>query len=194
MRSVASPLAPTFRSALQGRVLAATLLDPQREWGLTELAHHLEAPSTSVQDEVTRLIDGQILTDRKVGRTRVVKPHPTNPAVPPLTQLTLVTYGPHTVVAQEFEGLDAERVVIFGSWAARFHGIPGSTPQDIDVMVVGSPARGEVYAAAERADRRLNLEVNPVIRPSDVWDDPKSDPLMDELQRRPFVTVLERDQ
>jgi hypothetical protein len=39
-----------------------------------------------------------------------------------VTQLTLVTFGPQTVVAGVFDGLGADRVVVFGSWAARYHG------------------------------------------------------------------------
>ena len=115
-----------------------------------------------------------------------------SPAVAPLTQLTLVTFGPQTVVADEFMGLGAHRVVVFGSWAARYHGQAGALPADIDVLVVGDGIdRADLYAAAERAEARLGMPVNPVLRPSGAWDEPEGDALLVEVQSRPYVDVTE---
>ena len=104
-----------------------------------------------------------------------------------MTQLTLVTFGPQTVVTDEFASLGAERVIVFGSWAARYHGEPGPLPADIDVLVVGDVARADVYAAAERAEARLGMPVNPVLRNPAAWDDPTGDPLLAEIHTRPYV-------
>ena len=144
---------------------------------------------TTVQSEVARLSEGSVLATRKVGRSRVVRANTASPAVAPLTQLTLVTFGPQTVVADEFAALGAERVIVFGSWAARYHGEPGPLPADIDVLVVGDVARVDAYAAAERAEARLGMPVNPVLRTSAAWDDPTGDPLLTEIQARPLVDV-----
>jgi len=190
MRSDGPVLAPTFRSRVQGELLALVLLHPDREWTVGELAGRLAVPVTTVQGEVTRLAEGAVLATRKVGRTRVVRANTANRAVAPLTQLTLVTFGPQTVVAEEFDGLGADRVVVFGSWAARYHGEPGPAPADIDVLLVGDGLdRGVVYAAAERAEGRLRIPVNPVLRPGGSWDDPDEDALMTEIQARPYVDV-----
>ena len=43
MRTTAPPLLPVFRSHLQGELLAATLLAPNREESLTDLARRLAA-------------------------------------------------------------------------------------------------------------------------------------------------------
>jgi hypothetical protein len=190
MRSDGPVLAPTFRSRVQGELLALVLLHPDREWTVGELAGRLAVPVTTVQGEVTRLAEGAVLATRKVGRTRVVRANTANRAVAPLTQLILVTFGPQTVVAEEFDGLGADRVVVFGSWAARYHGEPGPAPADIDVLLVGDGLdRGVVYAAAERAEGRLRIPVNPVLRPAGSWDDPDGDALMTEIQARPYVDV-----
>jgi len=175
---------------MQGDLLALVLLHPEREWTIAELADRLAVPVTTVQGEVSRLAAGAVLATRKVGRTRVIRANVDNPAVAPLTQLTLVTFGPQTVVADEFNGLGADRVVVFGSWAARYHGEPGASPADIDVLLVGDGlARSAVYAAAERAEARLRIPVNPVLRPSGSWDDPEGDALVTEIQARPYVEV-----
>lgn len=190
MRSDAPVLAPTFRSRAQGDLLALVLLHPDREWTVSELARELGVALTTAQTEVARLADGGVLTTRKIGRARVVRANSDSPVVAPLTQLTLVTFGPQTVVADEFAHLGAERVVVFGSWAARYHGEPGPLPSDIDVLVVGDGIpRTDVYAAAERAEARLGLPVNPVLRPTGAWDQPAGDPLLTEIHARPYVDV-----
>ena len=86
------------------------------------------------------------------------------------TELLTVTFGPRTVVAEEFDGVSGvEQVFVYGSWARRHRGELGSEPGDVDVMVVGSPDRDEVYAAAKRAEQRLGMPVNPTVRSAKAW-------------------------
>lgn len=80
--------------------------------------------------------------------------------------------------------------MIFGSWAARYLGEAGPGPHDLDVLVVGRPTRESVYDAADRAQHRLALPVNLVIRTADAWRAAK-DPLVSRIQASPLVTVLE---
>lgn len=82
--------------------------------------------------------------------------------------------------------------MVFGSWAARYHGEVGPLPADIDVLVVGDVDRAAVYAAAERAEARLGMPVNPILRPSSSWIDPSGDALLLKLQSRPYVDVTGR--
>jgi hypothetical protein len=51
--------------------------------------------------------------------------------------------------------------------------------------------RVDVYAAAERAEARLQMPVNPVLRPADSWADPAGDALMTEIQARPYLDLSE---
>ena len=73
-----------------------------------------------------------------------------------LTELLFLSWGPLQVIADEFAELaGVERVLIFGSWAARYQQRPGPPPHDLDVLVVGRPTRASVYDAADRAQQRL---------------------------------------
>lgn len=81
-----------------------------------------------------------------------------------LTQLLEITFGPRAVIAEELAIQGAEQVVTFGSWAARHEGQTGPPPDDIDVLVVGRVDRADVCDAADRANARLGIEVNPVVR------------------------------
>ena len=194
MRSAAPALLPVFRSKLQADILAALLLNPERECSLTDLARRFDAPLSTVHYEVKRLTEAGLLRRRNVGRSAIVQANSGNRLVEPLAELLFRSWGPMQVVADEFAGLDgAERVLIFGSWAARYDQRPGPPPHDLDVLVVGRPRREYVYDAADRAEQRLAMPVNPVIRTADAWRN-ATDPLVQQIQSGPFVTVLVPDE
>jgi DNA-binding transcriptional ArsR family regulator len=193
MRSAAPALLPIFRSRLQADILAALLLNPGDEHSMTELAKRFDTPLSTVHGEVKRLTDAGLLRRRDVGRTALVRANPENRLTKPLTELLQLSWGPLQVVAEEFAGLErVDQVLIFGSWAARFHERSGKPPHDVDVLVVGRPSREDIYDAADRAQYRLGMPVNPVIRSADTWR-LASDPLVRQIQSSPVVTVLMPD-
>lgn len=190
MRSSAPALLPIFRSHLQADILAALLLNPEREYSLTDLAQRFDAPLSTVHGEVKRLTEAGLLRRRTIGRSAMVQANSGNRLVEPLTELLFLSWGAMQVVAGEFSELEgAERVLIFGSWAARYLQSPGPPPHDLDVLIVGRPTRESVYDAADRAQHRLGMPVNPVIRTADAWRD-AADPLVQQIQSGPFVVVL----
>ncbi len=193
MRSAAPALLPVFRSQLQADILAALLLNPEREYSMTELAQRFGSPLSTVHGEVKRLTEAGLLRRRNVGRSAMVQANTGNRLVEPLAELLFLSWGPLQVIADEFAGLaGAERVLIFGSWAARYLQRPGPPPNDLDVLVVGRPTRVSVYDAADRAQQRLAMPVNPVIRPAEAWRD-AADPLVQQIQSGPIVVVLVPD-
>jgi DNA-binding transcriptional ArsR family regulator len=193
MRTAAPALLPVFRSQLQADILAALLLHPGREYSVTDLAQRFDAPLSTVHGEVRRLTEAGLLRRRNVGRSALVQANSGNRLVEPLAELLFLSWGPLQVVAEEFAELDgAERVLIFGSWAARYHQQHGPPPHDLDVLVVGRPTREAVYDAADRAQQRLGMPVNPVIRTGDAWRQ-AADPLVQQIQSGPFVAVLVPD-
>ncbi|RIJ78809.1 Lrp/AsnC family transcriptional regulator [Nakamurella silvestris] len=188
MRSDAPALFPVFRSQAQARILAAVLLRPDAETSPADLHRRLGLPLTTVADEVRRLVAAGIFLSRSVGRSNLVRANTDQPTVTPLTQLVMLTLGPRDVIEEEFSVLGASRVLIFGSWAARYQGEPGKPPNDVDVLLVGKVDRDAVYAAAERAQERLTLAVNPVIVSERRWNDP-TDPLMSQIRAAPIVDL-----
>jgi len=168
------------------------LLHPDTEYTIAELTQRLSVPQSTVSGEVRRLADAGILDVRPVGRSRLVSANRGSRLVGPLTELLTLTYGPHVVVADEFAGLqDVVLVAIFGSWAARYEGQRGQPPNDVDVLVVGTPDRIAMYAAADRAQSRLGWPVNPTACSPDQWAHP-TEPLIREIKSRPYVLVIDR--
>lgn len=189
MRSSAPALFPVFRTSAQAEILAATLLHPGREQTISDLSRLLDIPLATVSDEVARLIDAQILLSRHVGRAKLVRANTHNRLVGPLTEIALATMGPHLVVRNAFAdvaGIDL--MLIFGSWAERYHGQPGPPPNDLDILVVGHPDRASIYSAADKVQERTGLPVNPVIASVKRWNDEK-DPLMTQIRSAPTVEI-----
>jgi hypothetical protein len=190
MRSEAPALLPIFRSRHQADLLTILLLHPDQDHTASDLAARLGVPLTTVHRETQRLVEAGLLTARTVGRARLLLANPANRVVEPLARLLTVTFGPHTVLADEFAAVDGiDLLLIYGSWAARYHGQPGPPPNDVDVLVVGRPARAAVYEAADRSERRLGLPVNPTVRSPSRWADTR-DALIEQIKSSPTVLVF----
>jgi DNA-binding transcriptional ArsR family regulator len=182
MRSDAPPLMPVFRSRHQADLLTLLFLHPDSDHTVTDLASRLAIPLTTAHRELQRLEEAGLLVGRQVGRSRLLRANTAHRAFEPLARLLLVTFGPHVVVGEEFADLPrTSAVVIYGSWAARYAGVTGPAPGDIDVLVVGSPDRAVVYAAAERAEARLGIAVNPTLRSTARWQT-GDDPLVETIR------------
>ena len=193
MRSDGPALLPVFRSQHQAELLTWLLLHPSSEHSVTELAAHLGVPVSTLHREIVRLDTAGLVTSRTQGRNRLVRAATDHPAADALARLLEITFGPRVVVAEEFDLPGVQRVVIFGSWAARYDGQAGPPPHDVDVLVIGTADRATLYDAADRAQARLGIEVNPVVRTPQQWDDP-DDLLVTQIQASPFVVALDRTQ
>jgi len=189
---VAVPLlAPVLRSDVQGRVLAEVFADAEQEHTVTHLASRAKTSVPTAIREVDRAELAQLVTSRRVGNTRLVRANPRNPLYQPFRQIILATYGPPAVVTDEFgdvAGID--HLYLFGSWAARYLGEQGRAPNDIDILVVGSPEQRDVYDAAEKAERRIGLPVQATIRTLRQWQE-ADDPFISEVRSRPLVSLLD---
>lgn len=190
MRTVAPALLPIFRSQAQAEILTWLYLHPRQVFSLTDLARRVGVSVPTVHREAERLVDSRLVTETTLGRNRMLGANMTHPAAEPLRRLLEVTFGPRQVVAEEFADVaGADRVLIFGSWAARYAGETGRTPNDIDVMVIGASIdRADLYAAGDRAQQRLGIPVNPVMRTHQQWEDP-SDRLSAQVHSQPAVDV-----
>jgi hypothetical protein len=179
-----------LRSDTQGRLLARLLADPTTEHNLTELVEWTGSSMPTVSREVDRAEQAGILRSRKTGPTRLVRAAEDHPLYPAIRQLVLGTYGPPAVIAQIFGDLaDADAVVLFGSWAARYLGHVGRAPNDIDVLVIGNVDLDAIHDAADAAERQIGLPVQATARSIDAWLDAKES-FIREVRSRPLVPVL----
>ena len=162
-------LAPILRSETQARLLAALLLRPDREASIAELAREIGSDPGNLHDEVERLVAAGILTDRRVGRSRLLRAAD-SPLTRPLAELLLVGYGPKQASEAALRGIAGiEHAYIAGSWAARYLGHNGEFPHDIDVVLVGSPDRDDATEALVNALSQIGQDVQVVFRSPRSW-------------------------
>lgn len=193
MKVPASSLAPILRSDTQGRILARLLTDPTKSYSLSELVEWADTSMPTVQREVRRAEAAGVVKTEKVGPTRLARANPDHPLFDALRRIILATYGPPAVVAREFAHIDrADAVLLFGSWAARYLGQPGRAPNDVDVLVIGTPDRDDVDDAAERAERDIGLPVQAIVRSAAQWST-DHDSFIREIRSRPLLVVLAHD-
>jgi hypothetical protein len=190
MKVAAPSLAPILRSDTQGRILARLFGEPGAEYTLTDLAEGAGTSFPTAQREINRAEQAGIVSIRRVGPARLVRANSGHPLFGPLQQLLLATFGPPAVIARRFVRIEGARaVLLFGSWAARYVGVPGRAPNDVDVLVLGDADRNEVDDAAEDAEREIGLPVQATVRTVEQWQR-ASESFITEVKRRPLVPVL----
>jgi predicted nucleotidyltransferase len=152
-------------------LLACVYLQPDRPATIAEIARELELDDGGLTREADRLERAGLIRSERVGRSRTLHPNESSPYYDDLLGLLMTAFGPATVVGPALSGIAGiERAYLFGSWAARYAGEQGDAPNDIDVLVVGTPDRGEVYRAADALADTLRREVNPTIVSRERWE------------------------
>ena len=178
-----------LRSDAQGELLALLMLQPDREYTLTQIARRVGVSVPTVHAEIARLIAAGMLSERRVGQARLVRAQTEHVLFRPLLELLELTYGPAVVLPDVLADVpDVREAFVYGSWAARRLGEPGPAPRDVDVVVVGDPTRAVLGVAGDEATRRLHREVNMTRVAPSVWD-LDEDPFVRTLRSRPLVPI-----
>jgi predicted nucleotidyltransferase len=145
------------------QVLRMLLLEPRKEWYLSQLASHLGAAPSPVHRELTSLTAAGILTRRVEGRQTYYAANPRSPVVSELTGLIRKLAGAQAVLGTALEPLGSKIscAFIFGSMARGEE----MAESDLDLFVVGRLSLQELLPAVRRAERTLGRPVNPTIYP-----------------------------
>jgi DNA-binding transcriptional ArsR family regulator len=194
-RSAAPLLLPILRSQQQGEILALLLGNPDSELSLTEIAARTGAPHPSVFREIERAEQAGLVTSRKVGNTRLVRANEESPYYQGLADVLVKAFGAPALLAEALRDVAGiERAYIFGSWAARHAGQPGEREvADIDMLVLGTPDRDQLYGVLEAVENRLGRPVQATIRDRD-WLEAGSGAFHETLTSRPMIEIdLGRD-
>jgi DNA-binding transcriptional ArsR family regulator len=107
------------------------------ELSVTDLAKRAGLAYPTAHREVARLVDAGILSERQVGRTRLIRANGESPLVDPLREILSIATGPVVILAEEFA--------------------------HIDVMVLGEPDVDAVYEACARTEASVHRPVSPTI-------------------------------
>lgn len=190
MANTAPTLLPIFRSDALGNVLAYLVgHDPTQPLPARTMGAQLGISKSSQTRIVRELENSGLITTTMVGTSTHIHINTGSPLWTPLSQAAIIAYGPPVVLGQELADVPCDSAWIFGSWAARYHGVPGHAPNDVDVAVVGDNIdRDAAYDACARAEKRLAREVNPKFYTTQRWD--TDDVLARTIKAKPMVRIL----
>jgi predicted nucleotidyltransferase len=191
MRTSPPTLLPLLRSQTQGVLLATVLLNPDREFSLTQLADESGLAFSTVAREVDRAASTGLLTTRHAGRTKLVSVDRNSPLYAPMSQLIQLTFGPLAAIRETFRDLPRTKAVfIFGSWASRYTGEVGPPPNDVDVLVIGDPPRGPLFERAREAEQHIGQEIQVTVRSEETWEADPPEGFVATVRQRPLVQVV----
>jgi predicted nucleotidyltransferase len=156
-----SPILEALFPGVRGSVLAATLLRPEKEWYLSELAGFLGLQPSSLQREVEALSKAGILEQRKDGRRVYVRPDRRSPVIGDLQRLFEKTAGAVFVLREALEdsGARVQLAFLYGSMARSEE----SSVSDIDLVIAGDAGLSELAPYLRHAERVLGRPVNATV-------------------------------
>lgn len=152
-----SPIDPLISKTIQG-LLAATALQPERSWYLSDLAKHLGRRPSSLQAPLASLAAAGILRRRKEGNRVYYQADPQCPFLRELQGIIAKTVGLADVLREALAHLGTEIAVAF------VHGSVASSRErassDVDLIVVGTVGLSKLSPALEAAEERLGRPIN----------------------------------
>jgi hypothetical protein len=182
-------LAPIFRSDTQLKILAATYLEPERQFSIPELVERSGRPQPTVAREVERMADEGLLESSLTQGRRTVRAAGNSPIFEELRSILIKTVGPKTVLERRLSGLvEIHHAFIYGSWAKRYHGEGTASPQDVDLLIVGPIDVVTIRQAADAASRELGRDVNPTVLSDEDWADARSG-FLQQVKTGPLVEL-----
>ena len=158
------------------RILAVLFTNPGDEFAIGEIAQRASVAQATVSREVARLAEHGLVVTRMMGRNKLVRHNRSLPWAPELRKILDQTVGVLGSLGEALSGLEGvEDAFVFGSWAARYSGEPGSYRS--------------VRRACRGLERDLRVEINPIVIDRVNWNSHSPDPLVAQIKRQPLIPI-----
>lgn len=178
-----------FPKTRQG-ILAATFVQPEKAWYVSELARRMGIPPSSLQRELRDLEKAGILTTNRQGRMVFYQANTSSPVFSELRGLMVKTAGLADVLADALEPIAPMLRVafVYGSIASGSE----QTDSDIDLMIVGTVSPLDLAVLLRRVRDLLGREINPrVYTPAEfVKKRARRDHFLTRVLEKPKLFVL----
>jgi predicted nucleotidyltransferase len=137
-----------------------------RELHLRDLARQTGLALKTVQNELVRLGEADLVSSRRDGNRRYYRANAEHPLFPELRQIVLKTSGLREVLADALEGVEGVEVAfVFGSLAAG----DGKATSDVDLMVIGKAGLRAIAPRLREARGTLAREINAITVTAGEW-------------------------
>jgi DNA-binding transcriptional ArsR family regulator len=143
---------------VRAEILRLLFSDPARELHLRDLSRHAGLALRTIQQEVSKLAQAELLVARRDGNRLYYRANTAHPIFSDLQGIALKTTGLREQLAAALEGLPGlELAFVFGS-SASGHTVAGS---DVDLLVVGPVGLRALAPKLRPLTSTLGREVNP---------------------------------
>jgi len=171
-------------------ILAATLVQPEKAWYVSELARWMSVPASSLQRELHKLSEVGILKTHRQGRMVYYQANKDSPVFPDLRGLLYKTAGLVDVLAEALKPISGRlrTAFVYGSIAAGSE----QSDSDIDLMIVGQVSPTELALPLRRARELLGREINPTFYTPAEFDKKRAanGPFLKQVLDNPKLFVL----
>lgn len=152
-----NPINALFPKVRQN-ILAATLLQPEKWWFISELADYLGTSPSSLQRELESLTMSGILQSRRDGNRLYFQAETDSPIFAPLQELMDQTIGIIEQIKELITGFSEKINIgfIYGSVARGEE----NTQSDVDVILIGNVKLSEISTLLRDLERKFNREIN----------------------------------
>lgn len=144
---------------VRAEVLRLLFADASRELHLRDLTRQSGLGLGTVQGELEKLSQADLVTSRRDGNRRYFRANASHPLFADLQQIVLKTAGMRDVLADVLRGVTGVEVAfVFGSLAAN----AGKAASDVDLLVIGEVSLRKLVPVLRGAGEKLGREINPV--------------------------------
>lgn len=189
MKVAAAKLSPLLKSDAQGLILAELFMNPAEFFTITHLAEFAGVSLPTAMREVDRLLDGQLVIQKAVGRARLIQANRQHLLFDSVSQIIAFSYGPAAVLPPLLVGLDGiDHAFLFGVWAARLSRQTAAAPKEVDLLLIGNVSRIEASRAAAKAEDLLGREVNVQFASALAWQREDTE-FVQDIKSKPLVEL-----
>ncbi|MEY4423797.1 MAG: hypothetical protein RLZZ258_900 [Actinomycetota bacterium] len=189
MKVAAAKLSPLLKSDAQGLILAELFMNPTEFFTITHLAEFAGVSLPTAMREVDRLLDGQLVIQKTVGRARLIQANRQHLLFDSVSQIIAFSYGPAAVLPPLLVGLDGiDHAFLFGVWAARLSRQTAAAPKEVDLLLIGNVSRIEASRAAAKAEDLLGREVNVQFASALAWQREDTE-FVQDIKSKPLVEL-----
>ena len=189
MKPEKAALSPILRSDTQGMILAQLFMNPTDDFSISELARQANTSIPTAQREVQRLLESQLVTQRTIGRAKLIQVNTKHELHQSIKKIIAYSYGPAAVLPAALYGIEGlEQAYLYGNYAAYLKKEKPSDSPEIDLLLVGYVNRIEASNAAKRVETYLDRAVNVKFVGSQEWETSSSD-FVEEVKKRPLFML-----
>jgi predicted nucleotidyltransferase len=178
-----------FSSRVRIRLLTIFLLHPDEQYHIRAIASEVNAQYNAVWKELKNLEEAGLLQSERSAGRKLFRLNPQFPIISELRNILLKTVSAGDLVRNALYGMEGvEQAFIFGSFAEG----ELDAESDLDLMIIGEVAIGQVAGMVDEVEQMLSREVNYVLFTREEWNArlAADDPLATNIHNSPKVMLI----